>query len=269
MLGSTVGDVHALGRDATVGRAQEVGVDSHLFVQTQRDERRLLLAAPAVERLQPVLGGEPALERRLFLRENDPGRGVDALSIVIGAGETRRKADGLIDIFRRPERLARPLPVHRSLPGSGPDLLSDQGEGWEREGKRKGASTTFHFFRLLRGSVVSRKRRPFGPPGIDPHSEARRPADRRNRGRGQPTCAAVLLRHATPSVFHQRHAGRVLRSSRNCRGRRPASSRSREFSKRESGKGLLVGGLKLPLARGRWRCGMSREVSRRASASSR
>src|SRR3954469_17901707 len=36
----------------------------------------------------------------------------------------------------------------------------------------------------------------------------------------------VLLRHATPSVLHQRHIGRVLRSSCNTRGRRLASSRS-------------------------------------------
>jgi hypothetical protein len=38
----------------------------------------------------------------------------------------------------------------------------------------------------------------------------------------------VLLRNATPSVFHQRHIGRVLRSSCNPRGRRLASSRGRE-----------------------------------------
>src|SRR5438309_345901 len=38
----------------------------------------------------------------------------------------------------------------------------------------------------------------------------------------------VLLRNATPSVLHQRHIGRVLRSSCNVRGRRLASSRSRE-----------------------------------------
>jgi hypothetical protein len=36
------------------------------------------------------------------------------------------------------------------------------------------------------------------------------------------------LRDATPSVFHQRHFGRVLRSSCNSRGRRVASSRGRE-----------------------------------------
>jgi len=40
--------------------------------------------------------------------------------------------------------------------------------------------------------------------------------------------SGVLLRNATPSVFHQRHLGRVLRSSRNPRGRRLASSRGRE-----------------------------------------
>src|SRR3981081_1224561 len=40
--------------------------------------------------------------------------------------------------------------------------------------------------------------------------------------------SAVLLRNATPSVFHQRHIGRVLRSSCNNTGRRFASSRGRE-----------------------------------------
>src|SRR5260370_8532126 len=39
---------------------------------------------------------------------------------------------------------------------------------------------------------------------------------------------SVLLRNATPSVLHQRHIGRVLRSSCNVRGRRVASSRARE-----------------------------------------
>src|SRR5262249_48565075 len=39
---------------------------------------------------------------------------------------------------------------------------------------------------------------------------------------------SVLLSNATPSVFHQRHIGRVLRSSCNSRGRRLASSRGRE-----------------------------------------
>src|SRR5688572_24232653 len=38
-----------------------------------------------------------------------------------------------------------------------------------------------------------------------------------------------LLRNATPSIFHQRHLGRVLRSSRNHPGRRLASSRGREL----------------------------------------
>jgi hypothetical protein len=42
------------------------------------------------------------------------------------------------------------------------------------------------------------------------------------------TPSVVLLRNATPSVFHQRHIGRVLRSSCNPRGRRLASSRGRE-----------------------------------------
>ena len=43
-----------------------------------------------------------------------------------------------------------------------------------------------------------------------------------------PRPSPVLLRNATPSVFHQRHIGRVLRSSCNARGRRLASSRGRE-----------------------------------------
>src|SRR5207244_13434280 len=43
------------------------------------------------------------------------------------------------------------------------------------------------------------------------------------------TQSAVLLRNATPSVLHQRHIGRVLRSSCNDRGRRLASSRAREL----------------------------------------
>src|SRR5215469_4627480 len=42
------------------------------------------------------------------------------------------------------------------------------------------------------------------------------------------TTSAVLLRNATPSVFHQRHIGRVLRSSSNDRGRRLVSSCGRE-----------------------------------------
>src|ERR1700674_4162438 len=37
--------------------------------------------------------------------------------------------------------------------------------------------------------------------------------------------SAVRLRNATPSVFHQRHIGRVLRASCNLRGRRLTSSR--------------------------------------------
>src|SRR5229473_1078339 len=40
--------------------------------------------------------------------------------------------------------------------------------------------------------------------------------------------SAVHLRNATPSVFHQRHIGRVLRSSSNHPGRRLASPRGRE-----------------------------------------
>src|SRR5712691_8100709 len=38
----------------------------------------------------------------------------------------------------------------------------------------------------------------------------------------------LILRNATPSVLHQRHIGRVLRSSCNPRGRRLASSHGRE-----------------------------------------
>jgi transposase len=42
-------------------------------------------------------------------------------------------------------------------------------------------------------------------------------------GSGPQASPAVLLRDATPSVLHQRHIGRVLRSSCNFRGRRFAS----------------------------------------------
>src|SRR5215470_10235162 len=42
------------------------------------------------------------------------------------------------------------------------------------------------------------------------------------------TLIGGTLTNATPSVFHQRHIGRVLRSSCNVHGRRPASSRGRE-----------------------------------------
>ena len=42
------------------------------------------------------------------------------------------------------------------------------------------------------------------------------------------TPSAVLFRNAAPSVLHQRHIGRVLRSSCNPRGRGLASSRGRE-----------------------------------------
>src|SRR5579863_5294030 len=40
--------------------------------------------------------------------------------------------------------------------------------------------------------------------------------------------AAIMLGIATPSVFHQRYIGRVLRSSGDIAGRRVASSRDRE-----------------------------------------
>jgi len=49
----------------------------------------------------------------------------------------------------------------------------------------------------------------------------------RHRG-AELTPPAVLLRNATPSVLHQHHIGRVLRSSCNPRRRRLASSRGRE-----------------------------------------
>ena len=42
------------------------------------------------------------------------------------------------------------------------------------------------------------------------------------------TPSTIRLHNATPSVFHQHHSGRVLRSSCNCCGRRVASSRGRE-----------------------------------------
>ena len=45
---------------------------------------------------------------------------------------------------------------------------------------------------------------------------------------GVKTGTALRLRHATASVFHQRHLGRVLRSSRDDRGGRLASSRDGE-----------------------------------------
>src|SRR5579862_3714086 len=48
----------------------------------------------------------------------------------------------------------------------------------------------------------------------------------RPHGRGSSTCSspsAVLLRNAAPSLFHQRHIGRMLRSSCDFTGRRLAS----------------------------------------------
>ena len=96
------------------------------------------------------------------------------------------------------------------------------------------------------------------------------------------TPAAIALRNATASVFHQRHIGWVLRSSCHDRGRRLASSRSFARTidaakkyvvsstlhrvdwsaelvrgllgnavqrlKQQSGKGLFVAGVTLPLA---------------------
>jgi hypothetical protein len=52
---------------------------------------------------------------------------------------------------------------------------------------------------------------PAGPPGAPPP----KPANQRGF---QSTPPAVLFRNATPSVFHQRHIGRVLRSSRHFTG---------------------------------------------------
>ena len=50
----------------------------------------------------------------------------------------------------------------------------------------------------------------------------------RLRATGSPNPSPVLLRDATPSVFHQRHIGRMLRSSCGGGGRRAASSCGRE-----------------------------------------
>jgi len=44
-------------------------------------------------------------------------------------------------------------------------------------------------------------------------------------GRSATLSGSVVLRNATPSIFHQRHLGRVLRSSCNSGGRRLTSSR--------------------------------------------
>src|SRR6185312_780165 len=52
--------------------------------------------------------------------------------------------------------------------------------------------------------------------------------DTKSRLRSLALWRKVLLRNATPSVFHQCRIGRVLRSSCNDRGRRLASSRGRE-----------------------------------------
>jgi len=63
-----------------------------------------------------------------------------------------------------------------------------------------------------------------------PRSAADEPPSTRSPNPRRTTCLplGVLLRNATPSVFHQRHIGRVLRSSCNPSGRRLASSRGRE-----------------------------------------
>jgi hypothetical protein len=52
------------------------------------------------------------------------------------------------------------------------------------------------------------------------------------------TPSAIRLRNATPSIFHQHHIGRVLRSSCSVPGRRIASSRCREP---RPGRALLFG----------------------------
>ena len=46
--------------------------------------------------------------------------------------------------------------------------------------------------------------------------------------RAKPRTRSVPLPHATPSVLHQRHLGRVCDHRRDCRGRGPASPRGRE-----------------------------------------
>ena len=63
----------------------------------------------------------------------------------------------------------------------------------------------------------------------------------------------MLSRDATPSILHQCHVGRGLRSPCNVRGRLERGARARRSGKavqqlkQESGKGLFLGGVKLPL----------------------
>ncbi len=99
---------------------------------------------------------------------------------------------------------------------------------------------------------------------IEPTATANVPSPRRSSDARQ---SEVLLPHAITSVFHQRHFGRVLRSSRNVGRRRLASYRTIDAArkyvaelvpgdlgtaiqqlKRKPGKGLFVAGVKLPLA---------------------
>jgi dihydrofolate reductase len=57
-------------------------------------------------------------------------------------------------------------------------------------------------------------------------------------------------RHATTSIFHQRHIGRVLRSSCNIPGRRLASSRGRDLAQADA---LLFGRVTYELMEAGWR----------------
>src|SRR5664280_1463154 len=90
------------------------------------------------------------------------------------------------------------------------------------------------------GLVLSR------PGGITVTAGVSRQPDRqgsqRYRDRASPifgdALSPVLLRNAIPSVLHQRHIGRVLRSSCDPAGRRLASSRRREP---QPGRCLLFG----------------------------
>src|SRR5438445_4367079 len=71
-----------------------------------------------------------------------------------------------------------------------------------------------------------------------------------DEGLGVVVPSAVLLRNATPSVLHQPHIGRVLRSSCNPRGRRLASSRGRE---RQPGRCPLFGRVTYEMMESAWR----------------
>jgi hypothetical protein len=62
--------------------------------------------------------------------------------------------------------------------------------------------------------------------------------------------SAVLSRNATPSVFHQRHIGRVLRSSCNVGGRRLGSSRVENLVQADA---LLFGRVTYEMLEAAWR----------------